>query len=120
MVRHFTAALALTLTLSSAEAARVLEQPERPYELALSDVNLPSSAGGGVSIQPCETCPYSTHVLTSATRFLVNGTSVSFEEFSRIAAQLRTQRQADRTFVGLFVAVDSGRVTRITLQNSSL
>jgi hypothetical protein len=118
MAHRIFATLALLGTLTSAHATRVLEQPERPFELSLEQVTLPSSTSGGVTIKPCEECGYSTHVLTSATRFVVNGRAVAFEEFSLIAEQLRATDRS--TFVGLFVDVQTGRATRITLRHRGL
>jgi hypothetical protein len=113
--------LALLAALRAGHAARALEQPERPYELSLAQLTLPSAAGGGVTVKRCDACAYSTHMLTAATQFFVNGQSLSFEEFSSIAEQVRGHRRAYETaFVGLFVDVETGRVNRVTLLHKGL
>jgi hypothetical protein len=64
----------------------------------------------------CETCAYSTHVLTNSTEFYVNGQPVPFVEFKRVADELRGDRSASKTtYLGLFVDVGTGRATRLTL-----
>lgn len=115
------ATLALLASLGTAHATRVLEQPERPYELTLAQLTLPSNASGGLTVKPCADCPYSTHALTATTGYFVNRQSVPFEEFSRIAELLRANRRAaDMAFVGVFVDVDTGRVNRVTLLHNGL
>jgi hypothetical protein len=121
MAHRILATMALLATLNTAHATRVLEQPERPYELSLSQLTLPSSTNGGVTVKPCEDCTYSTHVLTDTTLFVVNRQSVSFADFRLIAEELRANQSAEQsTFVGLFVDVETGRVTRITLRHRGL
>lgn len=119
MFRTIVAALVLLATAATAHAVRVIEQPERPYELSLAQLTLPSSTSGGLTIKTCETCSYTTHVLTSRTEFYVNGQLVPFAEFSRIAESLGSA-QRESTFVGVFVNVESGRVNRVKLRNRTL
>jgi hypothetical protein len=110
------ATFALFAMFGSAHAARVLEQPEQGYELSLEQLTLPSSAAGGVTMKRCDDCPYSTHISTSATQFYVNGRILPFDEFKRIADELRADRRAmETTVAGLFIDVETGRVTRVTL-----
>jgi len=110
------ATVALLAMLGTAHAARVLEQPEEGYELTLTQLTLPSSTSGGVTMKRCESCLYSTHVLTSSTQYLLNNQAVSFDEFKRIADELRDDRVARETALAcLFIDVDTGRVTRLAL-----
>lgn len=110
------ATLAVLAMSSAAQAARVLEQPERSYELSLEHVTLPTGASGGVSFRTCESCSYTTHVLTAATEFTVNGSVMTFEDFSRIAQELKSSSTtAETTFLGLFVDVATLRVTRVSI-----
>jgi hypothetical protein len=119
MIRRTLAAFALLLACTAANGARVMEQPERPYELSLAQVTLPSSTSGGLTVKPCETCPYSTHVLTSATEFYVNDQLLTYTEFSGIASEILGTRR-ERAFVTVFVDVTSERVTRVKLRERSL
>jgi hypothetical protein len=118
MAHRIFATLALLATLSTAHATRVLEQPERPFELTLAQLTLPSSTTGGITVKPCDECAYSTHVLTATTQFFVNGQLLPFAEFSRIAEEVRANRETSQTaLAGVFVDVETGRVTRVTLRH---
>ena len=111
------ATLALTAVLGTAHAARILEQPERSYELSLSQMTLPSNPTGGLTVKRCPDCAYSTHVLTAATQYRVNEQLVPFGEFSRIAAELRANRATVRkVFIGVYIDAGTGRVNRVTLR----
>jgi hypothetical protein len=121
MAQRIFATLALLVTLSTAHATRVLEQPERPFELTLAQLTLPSSTTGGIAVKPCDECAYSTHVMTATTQFFVNGQLLPYAEFHRIADQVRANRQASQTaMAGVFVDVETGRVTRVTLRHRGL
>ena len=110
------ATVTLLAMFGTAQAARVLEQPEQGYEVALEQLTLPSTASGGVAMKPCDECAYSTHVLTNSTQYFVNGRVLPFDEFKRIADGLRADRVARETALTcLYVDVDTGRVTRMTL-----
>jgi hypothetical protein len=110
------ATLALLCMSSTAAATRVLEQPERAYELSLEHVTLPTGASGGVSFRTCDSCSFTTHVLTAATEYRVNGNVTTFEDFSRIAKELKSSsRTAETTFLGLFVDIATLRVTRVSI-----
>jgi hypothetical protein len=110
------AAFALLAVLGTAHATRVLEQPERSYEISLSQLTLPATASGGLTIKACDACPYVTHVLSASTEYLVNNQPVEFVDFSRIAGDLRANSGLEeRTVAGVFVDIDTGRVNRVSL-----
>ena len=110
------ATVALIAMFGTAQAQRVIDQPEEGYELMLDQLTLPATASGGVTMKRCEACAYSTHVLTNATEYYVNRQLVPFAEFKRVADELHADRNAIKTtFVGLFVEVGTGRATRLTL-----
>lgn len=110
------ATVTLLAMFGTAQAARVLEQPDEGYELALAQVTLPSTASGGVAMKRCDECAYSTHVLTNSTQYFVNGRVLPFDEFKRIADGLRADRTARETALTcLYVDVGTGRVTRLAL-----
>lgn len=119
MIRKTLAACTLLTMCASANATRVMEQPERPYELSLAQLTLPSSATGGLTIKACEDCAYDTHLLTSATTFYVNNQPLPYAEFSRIAGEIRGSRR-ESAFVAVFVDIASGRVTRVKLRERGL
>jgi|SRR5687767_7169619 hypothetical protein len=115
------ATVALLAMFGTAQAARVIEQPEEGYELTLTQLTLPSSASGGVTMKLCDACAYSTHVLTASTQYFVNGQVLPFDEFKRIAEELRGDRVARETALTcLFVDIGTGRVTRMTLFHKGL
>src|SRR6185503_495173 len=108
---------ALIAMFGTAQAQRVIGQPEEGYELRLDQLTLPATASGGATMKQCDTCVYSTHVLTNATEFYVNNQAVPFAEFKRVADELRANRSAiKKTYLTLFVEVATGRATRLTLQ----
>jgi hypothetical protein len=115
------ATVALLAVLGTAQAARILEQPEQGYELKVTQLTLPSTASGGVTMKRCDDCAYSTHVLTNSTRYFVNGQVLPFDEFKRIADGLRANSVARETaLANLYIDVDTGRVTRLTLRHRGL
>ena len=110
------ATFALLAVLGTAHATRVLEQPERSYELSLSQLTLPSNAGGGLTVKACNDCAYTTHVLSAGTQYFVNRQRVAFEDFSRIVGEVRANRRAlDTAIAGVYLDVDTGRVNRVAL-----
>jgi hypothetical protein len=118
IAKRILATAAMLAVFGSAQASRILEQPERSYELTLSQLSLPSAANGGLTIKPCASCPYTTHVLTAATEFFANERGLPFAEFTRVTEDLRADRDAlNKTFVGVYVDVETGRVNRVTLRH---
>jgi hypothetical protein len=109
-------AVALPLALSTARAARVLEPVERAVELTLAELTLPS-AGSTVSFRECARCGIDLHRLTSATSFVANGRAVPLADFLRIAHELAAEPAgAARARAVVFLAIATGRVTRIELR----
>jgi hypothetical protein len=116
--KRILATVALLAVFGTAQATRILEQPERSYELSLSQLTLPSAANGGLTVKPCADCAYSTHILTGATGYFVNDRSLPFAEFSRVTEDLRAnQNTARRVFVGVYIDVETGRVNRVTVRH---
>jgi hypothetical protein len=118
IAQRIFATFALLAVCATAQAARILEQPERSYELSLNQVTLPSAANGGLTVKPCPSCTYSTHVLTATTEYFVNGRSLPFADFSRVTENLRADSDALRkAFVGVYIDVETGRVNRVTVRH---
>ena len=114
MTRQILVTIALLLTLDTAGAVRVIEQVERPVELVLGDITLPSADGGNISFSECPTCGISTHRLTDATVYKVNRQPVAFADFLRLVAEIRTKPNGNTsTFAGVFLDIASGRITRV-------
>jgi len=116
MTIRILATLALLGFVSSAGAFRVIGQPERPYEVALSRVTLPANTGGTVTVRPCDGCSVSTHRFADGARFLVDGRDIQFADFLKVAADVRGSPTAsERTVVGVFVDINTERITRIAI-----
>jgi hypothetical protein len=109
-------AATLLAALGTANATRVIDLIENAFELSLADLTLPTAANGGVSFRRCADCAFTTHVLQASTQFRVNNQDLPFEEFIRVANELRADsRTREATFAGVFIDIDSGRVTRVVL-----
>ena len=77
MNRAIFATLVLVLgTISSAWAARTIEQVEDAYELVLGEVSLPQRVTGTVSFRTCPTCTRTALRVTNETTYVVNGAAL--------------------------------------------
>ena len=120
MIHTILTAAILLASFGTAHALRVLEAVETGVELALSELRLPTSETGNVSYTACATCRISVHRVTPETQYLVNGTALSFADFLRIAGEIDAIRNgSETTLAGVFIDLESGRVTRITLHRRS-
>jgi hypothetical protein len=117
MNRQILATIALVLTLDTAGAVRVLEQVERPVELSLGDLTLPTADGGNLTFKECPRCGISSHRVTSETVYMVNGQTLPFAEFAKAVELIRDKRDGDaKTFAAVFLDIESGRVTRVEIR----
>ncbi len=116
----FRAAITLTLALglsAPAWATRVLDQLETPYELTLTQVNLPTSAGGTISFRACESCRVIAHSISASTRFFVGGSELALADFTAAVDQIRkTVAPGKAVFVGVFIDNESQQINRIVVQ----
>lgn len=111
-------AFTLLAALGTANATRVIEQLERGFELSLADLTLPTVPTGGITFRRCADCAFTTHALTSSTQLRINDQDLPFEEFIRVAKDLRADRRTiEATFAGIFIDIESGRVTRVVLRH---
>ena len=117
MTTRILATLALLGLMSSANAFRTIGQPERPYEVPLAQLTLPSSAGGAVIVRACATCRINSHRLADGARFVLDGRALPFADFLKAVNELRGNPSAsERTVVGVFVDVAAGRVNRVEIR----
>jgi hypothetical protein len=117
MTRKALLAAALLLAFNTAGAVRVLEQVERPIELALADLTLPSADGGTISFRECGACGLSTHRLMDSTEYRVNGQTVPVVDFLRIADEIGDKPNgAEKAMAVVFLDLATGRITRIELR----
>ena len=115
MTIRILATLALLGFMGSANAFRVIGQPERPYELALSQLTLPPNAAGTVIVRPCDECRVGTHRFADGAKFVVDGREVQFADFLKVVTDVRGSTASERTVVGVFVDVNTERITRISI-----
>jgi hypothetical protein len=120
MIRPILTAAILLASFNAAHAVRVLETVENGVELALSELRLPTSDTGNVSFSACPTCRVSVHRVTPETQYFVNGAALSLVDFLRVAGEIDAIRNGpETTLAGVFIDLQSGRVTRITLHRSA-
>jgi hypothetical protein len=104
---------------AAAQGLRVLEQNERPYELTLDQVRLPTVLGGTVTVHACDGCQTISPAVTAATRFFVNGRELPYVDFMAAVADVRKAAGRDQAvFVGVFVDGDAQRVNRIMVRRA--
>jgi hypothetical protein len=121
MMLRLLAAASLLGLLNTAGAVRVLEQVERPFELTLSQLTLPTSTTGTLSFKECADCRTMSPRVTPATTYVLNDRPVTLEELQASVAQIsRTRGGPQSTTVGVFLDITTGRVTRIRLNYANL
>ena len=113
MSRQVLATLALLLLTNSAAALRVIEQVERPVELTLAQLTLPSAGGTTVSFSECPTCSTSTHRLSDSAVFKVNGQTLPLDEFLLAADEINNDESAVAV---VFLDLATERITRIEVR----
>ena len=113
MARKLIVTLAFLLLANSAAALRVIEQVERPVELTLVQLTLPPASGTTVSFSECPTCSTSTHRLSDATVFKVNGQILALPEFLLAANEISN---AESAVAIVFLDLATERITRIEVR----
>jgi len=114
--RHVLLAALFLASFHEASALRVLQQVERAVELTLGDLTLPKSSTGTISFKACPSCAIDTHRVTDATVYQANRQALPLVEFLRVADELRSRpRGKDTTVAAVFLDIQSGRVTRIEI-----
>jgi hypothetical protein len=117
MARRMLVAALLALGFTpSVNALRVLEAVERPVELSLQSLTLPSDMDGTVRFRACATCTVSTHSVTADTTFVLNTRPLPLAEFLAAIAEIRTSAAVNgRAMATVFLDVNTDRVTRVTV-----
>lgn len=93
-------------------AAADFETVSRAYEVALSNLAVPTSTNGRINFKECDDCKNESARLTPNTDFVVNGRSVRFEKFRTIAKEVP---EADSVPVTVLHHLESGTVVRLSL-----
>ena len=110
MIRKFTMMAAMLLI--ALPAAADFQTVSRAYEVALSDLTVPTSQNGRILFKQCRECDTESVRLTPNTQFVVNGRSVGFDKFRDIANQTS---EADSVPVTVLHHLESGTVVRLSL-----
>jgi len=116
MKTRILAILALLGLMGSAHALRVLEQPERPFELPLSALTLPKNTSGSVTLRECNNCGLSTRRFMDGAKFLVDGREMRYDDFLKIANDLRSNSQtSDSIPANVFIDIATDKITRVAI-----
>jgi len=110
MIRKFTMMAAMLLI--ALPAAADFQTVSRAYEVALSDLTVPTSQNGRILFKQCSECDTQSVRLTPNTQFVVNGRSVRFDKFRSIANQTS---EAESVPVTVLHHLESGTVVRLSL-----
>ncbi len=117
MTIRIVATLALLGFMGSAGAFRVLGQPERPFELTLSQLTLPKDTAGSVTLRECDTCRISTRRFVDGAKFVIDGREIRYDDFLKVVTDLRGNVRANDTVVAnVYVDVATERVTRVAIR----
>ena len=104
-------AIAISLGLALPAAADFVTI-ERAYEVALKDIRLPLSDYGTIAYKECSTCEIKTTDVDSNTRWLVNGTAVSFKKFREVVGQVVDR---EKETVTVLRHLERDRVTEVSV-----
>ena len=117
MTIRILAILALLGFVGSASAFRVLEQTERPFELALSQLTLPAVSFGSVTLRECDKCGISTRRFVDGAKFVIDGQELKYTDFLQIVTDLRGNTKAsDAIVANVYVDIVTERVTRVAIR----
>jgi hypothetical protein len=106
MTIRILAILALLGFMGSASAFRVLGQPERPFELTLSQVTLPKDTAGSVTLHECDTCRISTRRFFDGAKFVIDGRELRYADFLLVVNDLRGNTKTnDTTVVNVYIDI---------------
>jgi len=108
-------ALALLCAVQTAGAVRVIKLIERPFELSVGDLSLPSETTGTLTFKPCDGCRAEIRRLSTSTAFLLNGGPVDFATFSAVVNDLRSKPATANHPAAVFLDIETGRVTRLSI-----
>lgn len=105
--------LFLLLTGLTLPAAAEFSTITKAYEVELSDLRLPGSAGGTLAFKECPGCPSQTIRVTGNTRYLLNGRSIPLEKFR---AALDASRGGNDPAVIVFHHLESNVITGVKVR----
>ena len=107
--------VALLLSFAAPVGARTIIELERAFAVTLPDVKLPAGDVGTVSFKTCADCAYRTHRTMATTTYEANGRSLPLLDFLAVVDGIERAGKQDDAVVAVFLAIDTERVTRVTL-----
>ena len=82
--------ICVTLLISLSAAAE-FKTVARAYEVALSNMRVPATPSSGIVFKQCAECDVQIVRVTPATRYIVNGQTVTLKEFRKSVFQVRNR-----------------------------
>jgi len=104
--------IAAALLCLALPAAADFQTISRAYEVEPSNLTIPTSQNGRVLFKNCDECATRAVRLTPNTRFVVNGRSIRFEKFRRIANGIGN---AEPELIGVLHHLESDTVVSLSL-----
>ncbi len=107
---QFRRLLVLTILGLSLTAAADFRTITEVYEVNLIFLRLPGSINGTLSFVECADCDSKTIRVVPATRYILNGRTVSLADFRKAVARITNRSETD---VDVFHHLESDTVTRV-------
>jgi hypothetical protein len=105
----------LLAAIGGAHAARTMQYVEGAYELALSDVQLPSTTNSALTFKSCASCSPVSLTVNGATEYRLGDQPLPLPELNATVAALRSGAGKDSAAVAVYYDLGSKRVTRVVV-----
>ena len=107
--KYLLSVLLLALALPVAAEFRTVAEA---YEIELSNLRLPQNAAGTIAYKTCDSCEYQTTRVSTDTRWILNGQSMSLVKFRQGVAQIKDRK---KRYVTVLHHLENDRVTKVQL-----
>jgi hypothetical protein len=107
--RLWISTLLLALALPAVAQFRTVQVA---HEVALADLRLPHSLAGTIGFKACDKCEYQTERVSAATRWSLDGKTVSLPDFRKGLARV-TER--DKVYVTVLYHIEEDWVTEVSV-----
>ena len=108
-IKYLLSVLLLALALPVAAEFRTVAEA---YEIELSNLRLPQNAAGTIAYKTCDSCEYQTTRVSTDTRWILNGQSMSLVKFRQGVAQIKDRK---KRYVTVLHHLENDRVTKVQL-----
>lgn len=109
-MRFLVLTAALVFGVTSQPPTAAAEPIEEAYEVAVSDLALPTSEFGNVNLRPCDTCENVALRVDAQTRYVYEGQAMSLGEFR---SAILTMKNRDKVAATVIYRLENGRVRQI-------